>query len=114
MLEELFDFLKATFVNERVELSFGDKVTQPGFTAVFYEVGTDIDRNLDGTANLLIGNYVVQIWHDSLLEVKEKTNILSKAMDGTKFQILSITPVRVDGNKRKWHQQIVVQIMEDA
>lgn len=114
MLQELFDFLEALFVGERVALSYGDKVTEPGFSVVFYEDGTDVDRNLDGTANLLIGTYVVQIWHDSLLEAKEKSDILFQAMEGTKFQILSMTPIRVDGNKRKWHQQIVVQIMEDA
>lgn len=115
-MEELFSFLKSVYnmyPEDRVALFYSDKITSPGFSCVYEQSNIVTDKNLDGTTNLLIVEYQIQVWNDTLKQVKEDTNILFRAMEGTKYQIESIQPVRVDGNKRKWHQEITVTVMED-
>lgn len=113
-MEELYDFLKSIYPEDSVSLSYSDKITTSGFSCNYEQVSITTDKNLDGTTNLLIVEYRIQIWHDTLKQVKESTSILFRAMEGTQYQIQSIQPIRVDGNKRKWHQEITVIVMEDV
>lgn len=113
-MRQLYDFLVEVYGEDNVALAYADSVSSPGFSCDYYEVDMAMDKNLDGTTNLIIHNYIVDIWNDSLLQVKESSEVLFKAMEGTEFQIQSIRPIRVDGNKRKWYQEVSVRLMEDV
>lgn len=114
MLEELFKFLSDLFGQENVALAYSDKVTREGFSCNFYEGGRDTDKNLDGTTNLIIATFYIDVWHNSMLEVSQVSDTLFNSMEGTKYQIMNITPIHTDGNKRKWYREFTVQVMEDV
>lgn len=94
-------------------LAYSDRVTQPGLSVIFYENQTSEIKDLEGTTYMEQGSFVVQIWHDDLEQVEVQRKRLQAATQGTEFQIQSMRPVRVDGNKRKWHRDFEIQIMED-
>ena len=110
---ELFDFLCSIYGKENVYLAYGDKVTKPGLSCVFYSDGMDYDKQLDGTTNLVIGNFTVDIWNDSMKTAMESSKLLIDKVEGTKYQVQNVRPVREDGYKRKWHRVIQLRIMED-
>ena len=85
-------------------------------SVIFYEDGIDRNRfkDLEGTTNIQVGTYVVQIWHDSFKEVIDSSQLLIDRAEGTIFQITSIRSVWKDIRKRKWHRDITIEIMEDV
>lgn len=113
MSKKLVSFLRSIFGVDKVLLAYSDRVTKPGLSVIYYQGDESYTKELDGTTHMRTGNYVVQIWHDSLAEVIQAYDVLFDAMEGTEYQILSSRPVRVDGNKRKWHKEITLVIMED-
>lgn len=114
MLERLFNFLKNLFGEDVVVMIvYGDKVTTPGLSVVFSESQTSTIRDLEGTTYMQTGTFVVQIWDDNLEKVEIQKRRLQEAMEGTEFQIQNMRPVRTDGNRRKWHRDIEIQVMED-
>lgn len=114
MDQELYDFLVQIFGEEKVGLAYSDKVTEPGLSIRYVQLSEDYQKELDGTTNLAIGRFMVQVWHDSMLEVRDSASDLLRVAEGTKFQIQNSRPVRVDGNKRKWHKDLEIVIMEDV
>ena len=114
MIEELVDFLRTLFEKEKVGLAYSDAVTKPGLGVVYYDTGIDAQKELDGTTNLLVGNFIFEIWHDTYAQVLEASNTLFTAAEGTKFQIQNMRSVRINGSKKKWHREISIIIMEDV
>lgn len=114
MQEKLFDFLSEIFGRDRVALAYGDKVTTPGLSVIFYESSTDTVKQLDGTTNYLVGNYLVQIWDETSKKVLEGSKKLFLRAEGTEYQIQSMRSARMDRTKKKWHRDIVIRIMEDV
>lgn len=113
MEKKLYDFLCSVYGQDKVSLVYSDKVTAKGLSIYYYCDNVDFDKELDGTTNLKIGTFTVEIWHDSLIEVLESSDILINAAEGTDFQIQNLRPTREDGYKRKWHRVIQIRIMED-
>lgn len=113
MYAQLYDFLVSVFGEKYVLLAYSDVVTEPGLSVVYTQESADFDKELDGTTNNVTETYSIEIWHDTMLDVLQQVSTLVTAMEGTVFQVQSVRPVRVDGNKRKWHEEIQVVVMEE-
>ena len=113
MEQELVSFLCSIYGKDKVLLAYGDKVTKPGVSCIYYMEGSDYDKNLDGTTNMVIGTFTVDIWNDSMKATIESSKLLINKAEGTKFQVQSVSKVREDGYKRKWHRVIQIRVLED-
>lgn len=113
MLEAFYQFLLTIFPESKVSLAYSDKITGPGLSCIFYETSTDTEKNLEGTTFLVIYNYTVEIWEDSIEAVERECKKLFTAAEETKFQVQSFSIIWQDQIKRKWHREIEFQIMEE-
>lgn len=110
---EFVEFLRSIYGRDKVYLAYSDSVTKPGISCIFYSEGSDYDKQLDGTTNIVSSTFIVDIWNDSMKETMESSKLLIDRMEGTEYQVVNMRPVREDGYKRKWHRVIQVRLMED-
>lgn len=108
-----YQALCEVFGKDKVGWAYADKITAPGLFIAFQVSNNDFDKDLEGTINNIITDYQIGIWHDTMLQVLNETSRLLQAIDGTIFQVQSIRPAYQDGNKRKWHQDVTIRVMED-